>query len=169
MDDYFGAKWVSTEPNSETSHEAERSPEAIWRWVFFHEGLRYGPTSRETARITRTGNPQITFFKVVYRREICVALKSGQLQINGPCLNELLLSFRNEPAASGQHVCKIRKVREHPESLENQPSTGNTDGKGNIIEDWAIRSQAPNIAAIDHGEGSTTRHESVPDFNKFGA
>jgi hypothetical protein len=30
-------------------------------------------------------------------------------------------------------------------------------GYGKNVKDWAIRSQAPNLAMIEYGEGSTTR------------
>lgn len=46
-------------------------------------GLRYSPPYQETDRIKRTGNPQITFFKVVYRRHTNFALESIEQTFNG--------------------------------------------------------------------------------------
>lgn len=47
------------------------------------DGLRYSPSLLETTRHRRTGNPQITFFKIVYRRHTNFALESIEQTFNG--------------------------------------------------------------------------------------
>lgn len=48
-----------------------------------NDGLRYSPLSHESVGIKRTGNPQITFFKVVYRRHTNFSMECIEMTLNG--------------------------------------------------------------------------------------
>lgn len=51
--------------------------------IILNEGLRYSPPPRETYGNRCTGNPQITFFKVVYRRHTNFSMECIEHSLNG--------------------------------------------------------------------------------------